>query len=170
MKECFQIQYVPSSIKLNTFLFKKIKQICHFFRSSMSSSIKLTYFDARGRAETSRLILAYAGVDYQDERLSSQTSSFMTRYLRQNFICLWLGEQFSELKPSFTYGQVDLYSDNSPPAKMIWSNLSQMVFPIIKRLCWDKVSLCGFESLRGRMYASLSLLCYAQHGSAHYMI
>jgi len=52
----------------------------------MPSSIKLTYFDARGRAETSRLILAYAGVDYEDDRLSR--------------------EQFDELKPSLQYGQL----------------------------------------------------------------
>ena len=56
----------------------------------MPSSIKLTYFDARGRAETSRLILAFAGVAYEDERLSQ--------------------EQFSEMKPSLKYGQVALYS------------------------------------------------------------
>ena len=42
----------------------------------MPTSIKLTYFDARGRAETSRLILAYAGVDYQDERITGLFISF----------------------------------------------------------------------------------------------
>ena len=52
----------------------------------MPSSIKLTYFNARGRAETSRLILAMAGADYQDDRLS--------------------GEQFAALKPQLTFGQV----------------------------------------------------------------
>ena len=52
----------------------------------MPSSIKLTYFDARGRAETSRLILAYAGAKYEDERLA--------------------GEQFAALKPQLTFGQV----------------------------------------------------------------
>ena len=86
----------------------------------MPSSIKLTYFDARGRAETSRLILAYAGVDYQDERLSSQTLSFMTRYIEGNIsyihsflgqqLIKYLGEQFSELKPSLKYGQVVFFT------------------------------------------------------------
>ena len=33
------------------------------------SNIKLTYFPARGRAETSRLILAHAGKKYTDERI-----------------------------------------------------------------------------------------------------
>jgi hypothetical protein len=33
-------------------------------------ALKLTYFDARGRAETARLVLAYAGVQYEDERLT----------------------------------------------------------------------------------------------------
>ena len=32
-------------------------------------SYKLTYFDARGRAEISRLIFAAAGVEYTDERV-----------------------------------------------------------------------------------------------------
>ena len=34
------------------------------------SDIKLTYFNGRGRAETSRLILAYAGQQYEDCRIS----------------------------------------------------------------------------------------------------
>ena len=34
------------------------------------SSYKLTYFNARGRAELTRLILAQAGVEYTDERLN----------------------------------------------------------------------------------------------------
>ena len=33
------------------------------------SNIKLTYFPARGRAETSRLILAHAGKKFTDERI-----------------------------------------------------------------------------------------------------
>ena len=31
--------------------------------------IKLTYFDLKARGETARLILAYAGVAYEDERV-----------------------------------------------------------------------------------------------------
>merc|ERR1711892_51320 len=51
-----------------------------------TSEIKLTYFDARGRAETSRLILAYAGVRYVDQRLT--------------------GEQFSTVKEKLPFGQL----------------------------------------------------------------
>jgi len=47
-----------------------------FRPGKMPSSIKLTYFDARGRAETSRLILAYAGVAYEDERITGRISTF----------------------------------------------------------------------------------------------
>ena len=34
------------------------------------AEIKLTYFPTTGRAEVSRLILAHAGVKYEDERIS----------------------------------------------------------------------------------------------------
>merc|ERR1711976_256356 len=50
------------------------------------SDIKLSYSNGRGRAETSRLILAHAGVRYTDQRLS--------------------GEQFSNVKPKLPYGQL----------------------------------------------------------------
>ena len=33
------------------------------------SELKLTYYNLRGRGETARLILAQAGVHYEDERL-----------------------------------------------------------------------------------------------------
>jgi len=49
--------------------------------------IKLTYFNARGRAELSRLILAYAGAEYNDDRLTAGLGS---------------------LKASLPYGQVPL--------------------------------------------------------------
>ena len=49
---------------------KSLDQKYVLFRLEMPSSIKLTYFDARGRAETSRLILAYANVHFEDERLT----------------------------------------------------------------------------------------------------
>ena len=36
----------------------------------MAPRYKLTYFDLRGRAEPTRIALAYAGVDYDDVRIS----------------------------------------------------------------------------------------------------
>ena len=34
-------------------------------------SIKLTYFDGKGRAEAIRLVLAYVGKEYEDHRIKS---------------------------------------------------------------------------------------------------
>ena len=50
------------------------------------SDIKLSYFNARGRAETARLILAHAGVRYIDQRLTA--------------------DQFNKVKPRLPYGQL----------------------------------------------------------------
>ncbi len=36
----------------------------------MAPKIKLIYFNAKGRAELARLVLAEAGVDYEDQRLT----------------------------------------------------------------------------------------------------
>ena len=33
------------------------------------SDIKLIHYNVKGKAETSRLILAYAGVEYEDKRI-----------------------------------------------------------------------------------------------------
>ena len=37
------------------------------------ADIKLTYFNGRGRAEISRLILAYAGAQFEDDRITGGT-------------------------------------------------------------------------------------------------
>lgn len=52
--------------------------------------IKVTYFDAAGRAETARLALAYGGIEFEDERLAR--------------------EAFGALKPSLPYGQLPALS------------------------------------------------------------
>eukprot|EP00088_Acartia_fossae_P071628 TRINITY_DN9882_c0_g1_i2.p1 TRINITY_DN9882_c0_g1~~TRINITY_DN9882_c0_g1_i2.p1 ORF type:complete len:203 (-),score=66.83 TRINITY_DN9882_c0_g1_i2:48-656(-) len=50
------------------------------------NKMTLTYFDGPGRAEISRLIMAYAGVDFEDKRIDFA--------------------EFSRLKPSLPYGQL----------------------------------------------------------------
>merc|ERR1719357_1105271 len=50
------------------------------------SDIKLTYFYGKGRAEISRLILAFAGAQYEDNRITF--------------------EEFKDLKPYLSYSQV----------------------------------------------------------------
>jgi len=59
------------------------------------AEIKLTYFNAKGRAEVSRLILAYGGAKYVDDRLT--------------------GEQFGARKSSLRYTQVPMLTYNGEP-------------------------------------------------------
>ena len=40
--------------------------------TNMSGQIKLTYFDARGRAELARLLLKLAGKDFEDNRVDGE--------------------------------------------------------------------------------------------------
>ena len=67
--------------------------------------VRLTYFDGAGRAELSRLILAAAGIEFEDRRIDSQdwkelkpgsfsgrVDSFYLGNLRQGLdccFCLW---------------------------------------------------------------------------------
>lgn len=39
------------------------------FKNKMAPTIKLTYFNARGRGEISRLVFAYGGIAYEDNRI-----------------------------------------------------------------------------------------------------
>merc|ERR1712227_871746 len=50
------------------------------------SDIKLVYFNVKGRAETARLVLAYAGVKYEDKRIE--------------------GAEMAALKPTLPFGQL----------------------------------------------------------------
>ena len=60
-------------------------------------TLKLTYFQARGRAETARLILAYGGLDYEDRRFPIGAKEFKPSapYGQESlFICLWTSSDF----------------------------------------------------------------------------
>ncbi len=56
----------------------------------MPDKIVLTYFDTTGRAELSRIIMAYGGIQYEDKRLT--------------------GEEWQKFKPSrFTPGNTQRF-------------------------------------------------------------
>ena len=86
--------------------------------ASMANNIKLTYFNTTGRAELSRLILAYAGVDFNDERV--------------NF------EEFAAMKPSLPNGQLPILSFNG-------TVLTQSV--TMARLLANEYNLAGRNNL-----------------------
>ena len=68
------------------------------------SKIKLTHYNARGRAETIRLVLAYAGQQYEDKRIAPGRN----RCVETNIIyqVLTITEDMPSLKPSLPFGQL----------------------------------------------------------------
>ena len=63
----------------------------------MSDTVKLTYFNLRGRAEPSRILLAYAGLKYEDERIPPPWDPETT---------------WPDIKPNTPFGQLPLLSWN----------------------------------------------------------
>jgi len=61
----------------------------------MVHQYKLVYFNIRGRAEPARLIFAYAGVNYEDQRLEYRNIGEF-------------GDDFKALKPNTPFGQVPI--------------------------------------------------------------
>ena len=45
-------------------------QVINMLHANQPAKIKLTYFNGRGRGEIARLILAQAGVEYEDCRIT----------------------------------------------------------------------------------------------------
>merc|ERR1712087_324326 len=60
--------------------------VSHHSDQQKMSKIKLTHYNARGRAETIRLVLAYAGKEFEDKRIAP--------------------EDMPSLKPSLPFGQL----------------------------------------------------------------
>ena len=68
-------------------------------------SIKLTYFNLRGRGELPRLLLAYSGVSYEDDRIAVPWDD---------------PKPWNDLKPSTPYGQLPLmYWDGEEVAQCL---------------------------------------------------
>merc|ERR1711936_957440 len=68
-------------------------------KTSNSEELRLTYFPARGRAEISRLILAHAGVKFDDIRLS--------------------GEEFGKVKPLLPYGSMPILENKAKADEIV---------------------------------------------------
>ena len=84
------------------------------------SKIKLTYFNSKGRAETTRLILAQAGVAYEDNRVEK--------------------EDWPALKASLPLGQLPILEVDG---KTIGQSMA------IARFCARRFGLAGKDEFEG---------------------
>ena len=90
--------------------------------------IKLTYFDLRGRAEPIRLILAVAGVDYEDVRIPAPWDD---------------KKNWEKMKPTTPFGQL-------PILEVDGETFSQSI--AISRFCAHEFGLAGKNNLEnGKM-------------------
>merc|ERR1712168_55826 len=99
-------------------LVKQRAHIKEYSRLPRMSTIKLTYFDLRAQAEPCRLLLAYAGSKYEDERLPAPWDNMAPCSLGQHGSLLpgttWLPAPWDNmapwttLKPNTPWGQVPL--------------------------------------------------------------
>jgi len=85
-------------------------------------TIKLTYFNLRARAEPARLLLAYSGASYEDDRIPPP----------------WENSEWGTQKPSYPYGQLPmLYWDGQEVAQSL----------AVQRFLAKKFSLAGRDDL-----------------------
>ena len=66
----FVWKFLELYLSLNTL--PPLKKLHQLMRIMAGNDIKLTYFNLRGRAEVPRLILAQAGVKYEDNRIARE--------------------------------------------------------------------------------------------------
>ena len=90
-------------------------------------SYKLYYFQGRGRAEASRLILAYAGIKYEDVRLSGK-------------------EQWPEFKPKTPFGTMPVLEEDG---KMVGGSL------VIARYLGEKHGIAGGDAWENAKIANI---------------
>ena len=69
------------------------------------SDIKLVYFNVKGRAETARLVLAYAGVQYEDKRIEGGGWDF-DFFKKRLFLNQFISAEMAALKPTLPFGQL----------------------------------------------------------------
>ena len=90
------------------------------------STYKLTYFNARGRAETIRFIFAQAGVDYEDNRVA--------------------GEEWVKFKPTTPYGSLPVLEVDG---KMLAGS------GVIARFLGERFGLAGSNDFENAEIASI---------------
>merc|ERR1711942_357268 len=73
-------------------------------------NIKLTYFDLRARAEPCRLLLAYGGLQYEDERIPASLDLFYFLHSGniQEFDNKFSNTRWGAVKPTMPYSQLPL--------------------------------------------------------------
>ena len=74
-------------------------------------NIKLTYFDLRARAEPCRLLLAYGGLQYEDERIPASLDLFYFLHSGnlQEFDTTFGHSKWGALKPTMPFGQLPVF-------------------------------------------------------------
>merc|ERR1711982_61281 len=85
------------------------KNIKFNFTTNMAPKVKLTYFNLRGRAEPTRMLLAYGGIEYEDCRV---TPGFVDP------------TEWMALKPKTPYGSLPLLEWNGECLAQLEKRLS----------------------------------------------
>merc|ERR1712071_149661 len=136
--------------------------------SSTMSGIKLTYFNVRGRAEPARLILAQAGVEYEDARIErEQWAALKTTVPMGQLPCIQVeGKTICQSMAIARYcakrfglaGETDLEAALADQAVDAVADLINMFVPVMKEQEADKKAELGKTLKEEKLPAWLNMM------------